>query len=129
MAENGPVDLGVLELINANLTSEGTVGLVEDVLGGNAELLVGEIAGVREVEGGRGDDDLGGVVELSGIEVVDDGLDALSRAVPMWLSASCPAGGMEGHRGASRGNWVTSAYILKFPPTKNLRGMMAVLVM
>lgn len=85
MAENGPVYVGVLELLNANLTSEGTVGLVEDVLGGNTELLVGEVAGVGEVEGGRGDDDLAVVVELSGVEVVDDGLDALGRAVPMWL--------------------------------------------
>ena len=85
MAENSPVDVGILELLNANLTSEGTVGLVEDVLGGNTELLVGKVAGVGEVEGGRGDDDLAVVVELSGVEVADDGLDALGRAVPMWL--------------------------------------------
>lgn len=107
VADEGPVDVGVLELLDADLAGERAIGLVEDVLGGNADLVVGELAGEREVEGGRGDDDLGGGVELGGIEVVDDALDALGRAVPgaqqsQWWDSSrayCIGRGvsMEGH--------------------------------
>lgn len=82
MTNKSPVDVDVLELVNANLASESAIGLVEDILSSNAELLVGELAGEGEVEGRRGDDDLSGGVELSGVEIVNDGLDALNRAVP-----------------------------------------------
>jgi hypothetical protein len=58
VAEDGPVDAGVLELGDGDLASEGAAGLVEDVLGGDGDLLAEELAGGEEVERGRGDDDL-----------------------------------------------------------------------
>lgn len=82
MTDDGPVDLGVAQLLDGDLTGEGTVGLVEDVLGGDTDLGVGQLAGQGEVEGGGRDDDLGGLVQLGGVEVVDDGGDALGSAVP-----------------------------------------------
>ena len=82
VTDDGPVDLGVAQLLDGDLTGEGTVGLVEDVLGGDTDLGVGQLAGQGEVEGGGRDDDLGGLVQLGGVEVVDDGGDALGSAVP-----------------------------------------------
>ena len=83
VSNDGPVDLGIPELLNANFTSESTVGLVEDVLSGNTNLLIGDLAGQGQVESGRGDDNLGGGVELSRVEVVDDGFDTVSTTVPV----------------------------------------------
>lgn len=85
VTDDNPVDLGVAELLNADLTGEGTVGLVEDVLGSNADLGVGQAAGEGEVEGGRRDDDLGVRVELGGVEVLHDAGDALLHTVPEML--------------------------------------------
>jgi hypothetical protein len=83
VADNSPVNLSILELLNADFTGESTVGLVEDVLGGNANLGVGSLAGKEEVEGRGGDDDLDGGVELGLIEVLDDGGDGVSDTVPI----------------------------------------------
>lgn len=58
MAEDGPVDVGVLELRDADLTGEGAVGLVVDVLGGDLDLLAEGVADLEEVERGGRDDDL-----------------------------------------------------------------------
>lgn len=85
VTDDNPVDLGVAELLDADLTGESTVGLVEDVLGGHANLGVGQAAGEGEVEGGRRDDDLGIRVELDGVEVLHDGGDALLHTVPVLL--------------------------------------------
>ena len=83
VSNDGPVDLSIPELLNTNFTSESTVGLVEDVLSGNTNLLIGDLAGKGQVESGRGDDNLGGGVELSRVEVVDDGGDTVSTTVPV----------------------------------------------
>jgi hypothetical protein len=83
VSDNSPVNLSILELLNADFTGESTVGLVEDVLGGNANLGVGSLAGKEEVEGRGGDDDLDGGVELGLIEVLDDGGDGVSDTVPI----------------------------------------------
>ena len=53
VADDSPVDLGIAELLNADLTGESTVGLVVDVLGSNADVGVGELTGQSEVDGGR----------------------------------------------------------------------------
>jgi hypothetical protein len=90
VANDNPVNLGVLQLLNADLAGESTVGLVEDVLGSNADLGVGQAAGESEVEGGGRDDDLGGRVELGGVEVVHDAGDALSNTVPVILVNCVP---------------------------------------
>lgn len=133
MADESPVDLGILQLLDADLAGESAIRLIEDVLGSNAELFVGELAGEGEVEGGRGDDDLGGGVEFSGVEVVNDGLDALDGAVPGEGVSGRKSRGCAWYRGAwieyggaSRGKQLRS-YILKFPPTKNWRGIVMVL--
>lgn len=89
MADDSPVDVGVLELLDGDLTGESTVGLVEDILGGNANLGVGELAGQGEVQSRGRDDDLGGGVELGVVEVLNDAGDALLHTVPMWLSMVC----------------------------------------
>lgn len=86
VAEEGPGDVGVLELGDGDLTGEGTVGLVEDVLGGNLNTLAGVLAGEEEVEGGRGDDDLGVGVDLGVVELVDNVGDRLNGAVPVGRS-------------------------------------------
>ena len=83
VSNDGPVDLSIPELLNTNFTSESTVGLVEDVLSSNTDLLIGDLAGKGQVESGRGDDNLGGGVELSRVEVVDDGGDTVSTTVPV----------------------------------------------
>lgn len=82
VADDSPVNLVITELLNADLAGESTVGLVVDVLGSNTDLGVGKLAGQSEVDGGGRDDDLSGVVELGGIEVVHDVSDALSNTVP-----------------------------------------------
>lgn len=83
VADDSPVNLGIAELLNANLAGESTVGLVVDILGSNTDLGVGELAGQSEVDGGGGDDDLGAVIELGGVEVLHDVGDALSNTVPL----------------------------------------------
>lgn len=85
MADDSPVDLGVTELLNGDLTGESTVGLVVDVLGGDANLGVGEAAGEGEVEGRGRDNDLGVGVELGGVKVLHDVGDGLLHTVPVLL--------------------------------------------
>ena len=84
MADDNPVDAGILQLLDTDLTGESTVGLVEDVLGSNTDLGVGQAAGEGEVQSGRRDDNLGGGIELSVVEVLDDVGDALDNTVPMY---------------------------------------------
>lgn len=82
MSDEGPGNLGVLELVDGDLTSVGTAGLVVDILSRNGDVGVGELAGEVQVEERRGNDDLSGWVELGGVEVVDDVLDGLGGTVP-----------------------------------------------
>lgn len=58
VAEDDPVDVAVLELGDGYLAGEGTVGLVEDVLGGDLDVLAEGLADEREVDGGRRDNNL-----------------------------------------------------------------------
>lgn len=60
VTEEGPGDVAVLELVDGDLTGEGTVGLVEDVLSGDLEAWVKVLAGEEKVEGWRGDNNLCG---------------------------------------------------------------------
>jgi hypothetical protein len=111
--KNGPCDSRVFELVNADLAGEGTVGLVEDVLGCYFDAFAEVFAGEEEVERGWGDDDLcvtsldllalstlcsileriegvhtSVLVELCVIEVVYDITDRLDRSVH--LEVACP---------------------------------------
>ena len=83
VTNDNPVNLGILQLLNADLASEGTIGLVENVLGSNADLGVGQAAGEGEVERRGRDDDLSVRVEVGRVEVVHDAGDALSNTVPV----------------------------------------------
>ena len=58
MAEDCPCYAGVFELGDGNFAREGTVRLVEDVLGRYFDAFAEVLAGEEEIEGGRGDDDL-----------------------------------------------------------------------
>jgi hypothetical protein len=117
VADEGPGDAAVLQLVGRDLTGESTVGLVEDVLCGDFETLAEVLACKEEVEGWWCDDDLyaelancfcGGLtedfrspdtfqkgqightdilVELGLVEVVDDIGDRLDRTVPLELLA------------------------------------------
>jgi hypothetical protein len=132
VTDDSPVDVGVLQLLDTDLTGESTVGLVEDVLGSNADLLVGELAGEGEVEGGRSDDNLSGGVELGFVEVLDDVGDALDNTVPgNWLDSRSGKLDPRSRREVWRGNELNAGYsrekvtyILKLPPTKKVRDMM-----
>lgn len=65
VAEDGPCDAAVLELLGGDLTGEGTVGLVVDVLGGDLEALAEVLAGQEEVERGGSNDDLCRAVSMA----------------------------------------------------------------
>lgn len=82
MSDQSPVDLGILELLDAQLTGKSAIGLVVDVLRRDADRLVGQLADQREVQDRRRHDNLGGRVALGGVEVVDDGLDGVGDSVP-----------------------------------------------
>lgn len=58
VAEESPGDVGVLELGDGDLTSEGAVWLVEDVLGSDLNAGTEVLAGQEEVEGWWGNDNL-----------------------------------------------------------------------
>jgi hypothetical protein len=85
VSDKSPGDLDILELVDADLTSESTVGPVEDVLSRDGNVGVRELAGEVQVEERRGNDNLRGGVELGGVEVVDDGLDGLGSTVPDYI--------------------------------------------
>lgn len=104
----GPGDVGLLELAGRDLTGEGTVGLVEDVLGSDLEAGAEVLAGEEKVESRRGNDDLCRLLALSllctlcSIYVPTLGSTlAWFRLLTMPLIVS------------------TEPFILKLPPTKN----------
>lgn len=58
VAQDGPVDVAVLELGDGDLAGVSAVGLVEDVLGSDLDVVLDGLLDEREVESGRGDDNL-----------------------------------------------------------------------
>jgi large subunit ribosomal protein L43 len=76
VAENGPGDLAIGQLGDRDLASEGTVGLVEDVLWGDLETLAKVLADKQEVQSRRGNDDLWNKVAIS-IDTSAEGLRIL----------------------------------------------------
>lgn len=138
VAQDGPVDAAVLELGNADLAGERTVGLVKDVLSSNLQARLEMLADEQKVEGRRGDHDLcmasvsghqigwstagnltGIGIQLGLVEVLDDGLDGLDGPVPNARQhvlpsnirrASCPSprGFVLAWRGNRRGSKLTS---------------------
>jgi hypothetical protein len=99
----GPGDVGLLELAGRDLTGEGTVGLVEDVLGSDLETGAEVLTGEEKVEGRRGDDDLCKLlafghtlvqclhtdvgVDLGLVQVVDDALDRVNGTVHLEVTS------------------------------------------
>lgn len=67
VAEEGPCNVAVLELLDGDLTGEGTVRLVEDVLCCYFDAGLEVLAGEKEVEGRRSNDNLCG--ELADVEL------------------------------------------------------------
>ena len=58
VAQDGPVDATLLELLHRDLTSKGAVWLVVDVLGSDLDALGQLVADQLEVDGRGGDNDL-----------------------------------------------------------------------
>lgn len=99
MSENGPGNVALLELVDRDLTREGAVWLVEDVLCGDLDAFTEMLTGEQEVErrgsndnlcallargSGTEQDQLASVrVELSLVEVLDDFGDGLDGPVPL----------------------------------------------
>jgi hypothetical protein len=89
VSEECPGNVAVLELIDGDLTGEGTIGLVEDVLCCDLEAGLEVLAGEEEVEGRWCDNDLCrplvilAVVFESSLELMleDDALLELSRGL------------------------------------------------
>lgn len=114
VAEDGPVDVEVLELLDGDLAGVGAVGLVEDVLGGDLDVVLDALADEGEVEGGRGDDNLNVGVEGGVVQVVDNLLDGRAGPVPVRSRVSMVPPRRVGQlcwRGArSRQRWVMEGY-------------------
>lgn len=58
VAENDPVDVGILELLWGDFTGEGTLELGVGVLGGDLDRGLDRFLDLEEVDGRRGNDDL-----------------------------------------------------------------------
>lgn len=58
VTDQGPVDVGVLELVGGDLSGESSLVLVVDVLGGNSNLWLGLRAGESQVKCWWGNDNL-----------------------------------------------------------------------
>lgn len=58
VTQDGPVDVAILELGDGDLSGVSAVGLVEDVLGSDLDVVLDGLLDEREVESGRGDDNL-----------------------------------------------------------------------
>jgi hypothetical protein len=58
VAQDGPVDVAVLELGDGDFASEGAAGLVEDVLGGHLNAGADAVTDELEVQGRRRNNDL-----------------------------------------------------------------------
>lgn len=120
MSAQRPPNLAVTQLLRANLSRKSAIGFVKDVLAAHFDFILEVFANEEQEEAGWGDDDFCFGVERSGVEVVYDVCNRLDRAIPEKLSQldvlAC--------------NTDTSALgetnILKFPPTKNWRPMVAV---
>lgn len=129
MSEDNPLDVAILELRDADLAREGAVRLVEDVLRRDFDALAQVLAREEEVERGRRDDDFGVGVAFGVVEVADEVFDGGDGAIParflvlVVVLGVVLAIGPVGEEGAGDGE----RYILKLPPTKNLRAMIAVL--
>jgi hypothetical protein len=52
-------------VLDGDLAREGAIGLVEDILGGNANALLCAFADEEEVDGGRGNDGLYEVLNMT----------------------------------------------------------------
>jgi len=87
----------------------------------------GKVRGGRKVEGGRGEG-TSLLIELGVVEAVDDFRDGLDGAVPS-VGGRGVSEGLAGGFALRVCGWRGGGgllYILKLPPTKNWRGMIAV---
>jgi hypothetical protein len=87
VSDQRPANLRILELLHAQLAGESAIGLVIDILGRNGDRGVGQLAREQQVDGGRGNDDLGGRITFRRVEVVDDGLDGVGDSVPIMIAS------------------------------------------
>ena len=108
MADEGPCDVALGELCDGDLTGEGTVGLVEDVLSSDLETGAEVLTGEEKVEGRRGNNDL---CKLSALDLVCQShsvyIPTLGSTLAWFRLLTMPL------------IVSTEPFILKLPPTKN----------
>jgi hypothetical protein len=78
----GPGSLHIIELRDAQLAGESTVGPVEDILGGDGDGGVGKLARQRQVDRRGRDDDLGIGIAVTLVQMLDDGGDGVLGSIP-----------------------------------------------
>ena len=121
MPDERPVDASFNKLASGYLAGESTVGLVEDVLRTNRDVGFQVFPDKQEEESPGGDHDFDIGVQGGVIQVVDYVGSALDGAIPGLKKDKVNWRWADAADGESA---VTN--ILKFPPTKNLRGMAAI---
>lgn len=92
MSDQSPLDVEVVQMLDADLAGEGAVGSVKDILCGNADAVAGGLANQLQVERRRRDDNLHGRVELCRVQVLDELPETLASPVPV-QSQTIPAAG------------------------------------
>jgi hypothetical protein len=82
MSNDGPIDLGIRQLPNAQFTGEGAVGSIEHVLRRDGNSGAGELAGEEQVQGWRDNNgDFGARIEVGVVESGDDGDDGIRISI------------------------------------------------
>ena len=119
MPAQRPPNVAVRQLLCADFSCEGTIGLIEHVLAAYFDFRLQVLADEEEEEPGGGDHYFCFWVEGSFVEVVDDVCDRFDSAVPNILDNEVSLVAIAIFWSSER-----RLNILKFPPTKNLRGAM-----
>jgi hypothetical protein len=133
VAENGPVDAALLELRNRDLASVGAVGLVVDILGSDLETLAEVLAGGEQEERRGGNDNLCVAVrrlrwvkETTWLHIptLESSLALLRLETISLVELRVPFLGQR--QSSIFSSHPVPAYILKLPPIKNWRPILAV---
>ena len=118
MSAQRPPNLAVAQLLRANLSGESAIGFVKHVLATDLDLVFEVFADEEQEEAGWSDDDFCLGIEGGGVEMVHYICDRLDGAVP----------GQFSQLELRDSSFLGETDILKFPPTKNWRPMIAVVV-
>lgn len=118
MSAQRPPNLTIAQLLRTDFSREGSIAFVKHVLAADFDFILEVFANEEQEEAGWGDDDFCFGVERSGVEVVHYICNRLDRAIPEQI---CQL-----DRLACNDPALGETNILKLPPTKNWRPMVAV---